>query len=47
MEINVINKDLLTTIIIELVHLNEFEDYYNKEYGLLSLQKIKQINQNK
>lgn len=31
---NVTNDDLLLTIKIALAHLNEFPDYYNKEYGL-------------
>lgn len=31
---NVTNNDLLTTAKIALAHLNEFQNYYNKEYGL-------------
>ena len=31
---NVTNDDLVTTMKIALAHLNEFPDYYNKEYGL-------------
>jgi hypothetical protein len=31
---NVTNDDLLTTMKIALAHLNEFPNYYNKEYGL-------------
>ena len=31
---NVTNNDLLTTAKIALAHLNEFPDYYNKNYGL-------------
>ena len=31
---NVTNNDLLTTAKIALAHLNEFPNYYNKEYGL-------------
>lgn len=31
---NVTNDDLLLTMKIALAHLNEFPDYYNKEYGL-------------
>lgn len=33
-ETNVTNNDLLTTAKIALAHLNEFPDYYNKDYGL-------------
>ena len=31
---NVTNNDLIMTMKIALAHLNEFPDYYNKEYGL-------------
>lgn len=31
---NVTNDNLLTTAKIALAHLNEFPDYYNKDYGL-------------
>lgn len=31
---NVTNNDLITTAKIALAHLNEFPNYYNKEYGL-------------
>lgn len=31
---NVTNNDLITTAKIALVHLNEFPNYYNKEYGI-------------
>ena len=31
---NVTNDNLILTIKIALAHLNEFPDYYNKEYGL-------------
>ena len=31
---NVTNDDLIMTTKIALAHLNEFNDYYNKEYGL-------------
>lgn len=31
---NVTNDDLITTAKIALAHLNEFPNYYNKEYGL-------------
>ena len=31
---NITNDDLVLTMKIALAHLNEFPDYYNKEYGL-------------
>lgn len=31
---NVTNDDLITTSKIALAHLNEFPNYYNKNYGL-------------
>lgn len=31
---NVTNDDLVTTAKIALAHLNEFPNYYNKDYGL-------------
>ena len=31
---NVTNNDLILTAKIALAHLNEFPNYYNKEYGL-------------
>jgi len=31
---NVTNDDLIVTSKIALAHLNEFPNYYNKEYGL-------------
>lgn len=31
---NVTNDDLIMTMKIALAHLNEFPDYYNKNYGL-------------
>jgi hypothetical protein len=37
---NVTNNDLETTAKIALAHLNEFPNYYNKEYGLPALEKI-------
>ena len=46
-ETNVTNNNLLLTAKIALAHLNEFPDYYNKEYGLPAFEeKLKQINQN-
>lgn len=32
---NVTNNDLLKSAKIALAHLNEFPNYYNKDYGLL------------
>lgn len=37
---NVTNNDLKMTAKIALAHLNEFPNYYNKEYGLRSFEKI-------
>ena len=34
MKTNVTNNDLILTAKIALAHLNEFPNYYNKEYGL-------------
>lgn len=43
---NVSNNNLLITAKIALAHLNEFPNYYNKEYGLPAFEeKLKQINQ--
>ena len=39
---NVTNNDLELTAKIALAHLNEFPNYYNKEYGLPALEKILQ-----
>ena len=48
LDTNVTNDNLLTTAKIALAHLNEFPNYYNKEYGLPALEeKLKQINKNK
>lgn len=33
-ETNVTNNDLIATSKIALAHLNEFPNYYNKDYGL-------------
>ena len=35
MSTNVTNNDLIKTAKIALAHLNEFPNYYNKDYGLL------------
>lgn len=37
---NVTNDNLITTAKIALAHLNEFPNYYNKEYGLLSFEEF-------
>lgn len=31
---NITNNDIIMTMKIALAHLNEFPNYYNKEYGL-------------
>ena len=42
---NVTNDYLQTTTKIALAHLNEFPNYYNKDYGLPAFeQKLKDIN---
>lgn len=35
---NVTNDDLVLTMKIALAHLNEFPNYYNKEYGLTAFE---------
>ena len=37
---NVTNNDLEKTAKIALAHLNEFPNYYNKEYGLPAFEKM-------
>lgn len=37
---NVTNDDLITTAKIALAHLNEFPNYYNKDYGLRVFEKF-------
>jgi len=45
---NVTNNNLLTTAKIALAHLNEYPNYYNKDYGLPAFEiKLKELNQNK
>lgn len=39
---NVTNNDLEMTAKIALAHLNEFPNYYNKDYGLPALEKTLQ-----
>lgn len=36
---NVTNDDLELTMKIAIAHLNEFSNYYNKDYGLPALEK--------
>ena len=44
---NVTNNDLLITAKIALAHLNEFSNYYNKDYGLPAFEKkLKGSNKN-
>ena len=37
---NITNDDLLKTAKIALAHLNEYPNYYNKDYGLLVFEKF-------
>ena len=37
---NVTNDNLIVTAKIALAHLNEFPNYYNKNYGLRAFEKI-------
>ena len=37
---NVTNDDLILTAKIALAHLNEFPNYYNKNYGLKNFEKF-------
>lgn len=39
---NVTNDDLILTAKIALAHLNEFPNYYNKDYGLKAFEKFLQ-----
>lgn len=39
---NVTNDNLITTAKIALAHLNEFPNYYNKDYGLLAFERFLQ-----
>lgn len=47
-ETNVTNNNLLLTTKIALQHLNEFPNYYNKDYGLLQFEKFlkKKLSEN-
>ena len=37
---NVTNDNLITTAKIALAHLNEFPNYYNKEYGIKKFEEM-------
>lgn len=37
---NVTNDNLIATAKIALAHLNEYPNYYNKDYGLLTFEKF-------
>lgn len=39
-ETNVTNDDLIVTAKIALAHLNEFSNYYNKNYGLRAFERF-------
>ena len=39
---NVTNNDLIITSKIALAHLNEFPNYYNKDYGIKNFEKFLQ-----
>ena len=41
---NVTNDDLIITSKIALAHLNEFPNYYNKDYGLKQFEEFLLIN---
>ena len=43
---NVTNDNLITTAKIALAHLNEFPNYYNKDYGLRQFEKFLQSKLN-
>ena len=40
---NVTDDDLIMTTKIALAHLNEFENYYNKDYGLRAFERFLEI----
>ncbi len=44
---NITNNDLEMTAKIALAHLNEYPNYYNKDYGLPALEKKLKENLNK
>lgn len=37
---NITNNNLIMTAKIALAHLNEFPNYYNEEYGIISFEKF-------
>ena len=46
---NITNNDLILTAKIALAHLNEYPNYYNKEYGIKTFEKFlkeKEISNN-
>lgn len=43
---NVTNDNLILTMKIALAHLNEFSDYYNKDYGLPALERYLEKRKN-
>ena len=45
---NVTNDDIITTAKIALAHLNEFPNYYNKNYGLSKFEEFlkQKMNEN-
>lgn len=43
---NVTNNNLLKTAKIALAHLNEFSNYYNKDYGLLKFEEFLKNKEN-
>lgn len=45
-ETNVTDNDLIKTAKIALAHLNEFPNYYNKDYGLLTYEKFLKTKMN-
>ena len=44
---NVTNNDLIITSKIALAHLNEFPNYYNREYGLRNFERYLESKLNK
>ena len=40
---NLTDDDLIMTAKIALAHLNEFENYYNKDYGLRAFERFLEI----
>lgn len=47
MNTNVTDNDLEKTAKIALAHLNEFPDYYNKEYGLPAFEEMLKSKSNR